>query len=147
LATLVVEPAVPMQCPSCRSFNEIEAAFCNQCGARLEAPLAPAARKARIVVRVLSMVLVLLAIGGVLWIARQPDPAAPRVQPSGMSPAGPRRTSAGAEGGRAGEALSVQAAAGQDEEPRPLDLERAVESTRNALVTLELRGEEGRPLR
>ena len=139
-----------VQCPSCKSWCAGEAAFCSQCGGRLEKrqgrrPKHSAARNGR---RLFFLALggIAAALAVVIYIAVTPDGAQ---RSAGSDPVASNARERGREPGD-GDGLDASDRPSQsvaESAPRPLDpaaLERLVAS---AQVILDLRTDDDRPLR
>lgn len=132
-----------MRCPACKSYTDHSAAFCSQCGRQI----GRRSRAAGVGLRLLSVVLLLLALLAVLAVLYEPEsgvPAAGFEAARAPEVAAARRPAAEEAPAADAHTLLVRP---EDDELQPLDGADLARRLREALVVLDLRAENGRPLR
>jgi clan AA aspartic protease (TIGR02281 family) len=147
LARLLHTWIVMIQCPACASYNDGEAAFCGQCGARIEPlirPRRPVRRPGRLPLLVTLSLLGAMAL--VAIIALLPEKREPRT-PRTVASRGPGSRGVPKDerpGDPAGE-VAVRAVLA-DPQVETITSAQATGAVSRALVVIELRGEDDRPL-
>ncbi|MCZ6796124.1 MAG: aspartyl protease family protein [Planctomycetota bacterium] len=140
-----------VQCPSCKSFNDAGASYCNQCGwsllkAREHRPFRPGFfQPAWLLIGSL-----LLLMAAVVWISVPRDDGPPEPPPRrtiASSPAPQPPPDREERDEPLDEIALLNAEPGDDEVVAPLDPEALRRLARGALVVLELRDGDGRALR
>ena len=142
-----------VRCPSCNAHVEERAVFCDQCGAPLDGASGsgrPGAHRAAIALRLASVVLVLVAIVLVVLLSGGPDEEAPAARGGAVDSVA--SGDAGGDGARDADGGGTRARedgafVANDSETAPMDERRLVQLARSVVVVLDLRGEDGRPLR
>ncbi len=138
-----------VQCPSCESFTAGEDAFCSQCGAWLGGPRGRRRSRRAFRLPFLSAGLILVALAAVIAVLCLPQPRgkAPSGKESLAKKDGEPMAPVPVERDKDGEGIPSVARLTDADEPQVLDAARATRLVSQALVVLDLRGEDDRPLR